>query len=53
MRVTIAIAPRRRTRRSEDIEDTFQRIVKEHIDAIDMLVSPHFFRIRSRIAELD
>jgi putative tryptophan/tyrosine transport system substrate-binding protein len=37
---------------SEDIEDTFQRIVKEHIDAIDMLVSPHFFRIRSRIAEL-
>jgi putative tryptophan/tyrosine transport system substrate-binding protein len=37
---------------AEDVEDTFQRIVKEHIDAIDMLVSANFFRIRSRIAEL-
>jgi putative ABC transport system substrate-binding protein len=37
---------------SEDIEDAFQRIVKEHTDAINMLVSPQFFRIRSKIAQL-
>jgi putative ABC transport system substrate-binding protein len=37
---------------SEDIEDAFQRIVMEHTDAICVLVSPQFFRIRSKIAEL-
>jgi putative tryptophan/tyrosine transport system substrate-binding protein len=37
---------------SEDIEYTFQQIIEEHIDAVDMLVSPQFFRIRSKIAEL-
>lgn len=37
---------------SKDIEDTFQQIIEEHIDAVDMLVSPEFFRIRPKIAEL-
>jgi len=37
---------------SEDIEDTFKQIVEKHIDAVDMLVSPQFFRIRSKFAEL-
>jgi len=37
---------------SEDIEDAFQRIGKERIEAINMLVSPQFFRIRAKIAEL-
>jgi hypothetical protein len=35
-----------------DIEDAFQRSIKEHADAIDMLPSPQFFRIRSKIAAL-
>jgi putative tryptophan/tyrosine transport system substrate-binding protein len=35
-----------------DIEDAFQRSIKEHADAIDMLESPQFFRIRSKIAAL-
>jgi putative tryptophan/tyrosine transport system substrate-binding protein len=37
---------------SGDIEDVFQRIIKERADAIDMLLSPQFFRIRIEIAEL-
>jgi putative ABC transport system substrate-binding protein len=37
---------------SGDIEDVFQRIIKEHADAIDVLLSPQFFRIRAEIAEL-
>jgi putative tryptophan/tyrosine transport system substrate-binding protein len=37
---------------SENIEDAFQRIVKEHTDAINVLVSPQFFRIRPKLAEL-
>jgi putative tryptophan/tyrosine transport system substrate-binding protein len=37
---------------SKDIEDTFQQIVEEHIDAVDMLMSSQFFHIRSKIAEL-
>jgi putative tryptophan/tyrosine transport system substrate-binding protein len=35
-----------------DIEDAFQRSIKEHADAIEVLVSPQFFRIRSKIAAL-
>jgi putative tryptophan/tyrosine transport system substrate-binding protein len=37
---------------SEDIEDAFQRIMREHTDAIDVLGLPQFFRIRAKIAEL-
>jgi putative ABC transport system substrate-binding protein len=36
---------------SEDIEDAFQRIVKEHVGAVDVLQSAQFAR-RSKIAEL-
>jgi len=37
---------------SDDIEDTFQRIVKEHIGAVDVLQSAQFARMRAEIAEL-
>jgi putative tryptophan/tyrosine transport system substrate-binding protein len=37
---------------SEDMEDTFQRIIKEHADAIEVLLEPQFFRLRAKIAEL-
>jgi putative ABC transport system substrate-binding protein len=37
---------------SEDMEDAFQRIIKEHADAIEVLVEPQFFRLRAKIAEL-
>ena len=37
---------------SEDIEDTFQRIIKEHAEAIILLLSPRFFRMRAQFAEL-
>jgi hypothetical protein len=37
---------------SDDIEDTFQRIVKEHVGAVDVLQSAQFSRIRAQIAEL-
>jgi putative tryptophan/tyrosine transport system substrate-binding protein len=35
-----------------DIEDAFQRMIKEHADAVDVLQSAQFFRIRAEIAEL-
>jgi putative ABC transport system substrate-binding protein len=37
---------------SEDIEDAFQRIVKEHVGAVDVLQSAQFARMRAEIAEL-
>jgi putative tryptophan/tyrosine transport system substrate-binding protein len=36
----------------ENIEDAFQRIIKERADALDVLSFPPFFRIRAKIAEL-
>ena len=35
-----------------EVEDAFQRSIKEHAEAIDILASPQFFRIRPKIAEL-
>jgi putative tryptophan/tyrosine transport system substrate-binding protein len=35
---------------SGDIEDAFQRIIKEHADAVNVLQSAQFFRIRAEIA---
>src|SRR5215471_1085720 len=37
---------------SEDIEDAFRRIIKEHVGAVDVLQSAQFARIRAEIAEL-
>jgi putative ABC transport system substrate-binding protein len=37
---------------SEDIEDAFQRIAKEHVGAVDVLQAAPFARIRTEIAEL-
>jgi putative tryptophan/tyrosine transport system substrate-binding protein len=37
---------------SGDIEDAFQRIVKEHVGAVDVLQAAPFARIRAEIAEL-
>jgi putative tryptophan/tyrosine transport system substrate-binding protein len=37
---------------SSGIEDAFQRIIKEHADAVDVLQAVPFFRIRAEIAEL-
>jgi putative ABC transport system substrate-binding protein len=37
---------------SGDIEGAFQRIIKEHADAVDVLQSVQFFRIGTEIAEL-
>ena len=37
---------------SEDIEDAFRRITKEHVGAVDVLQSAQFSRIRAQIAEL-
>ena len=38
---------------SGDIEDAFQRIIKEHADAVDVLQSAQFFRIGPRSPSLD